>query len=823
MIQRLLEWLQVSLFGQRPSDRQPQQLARSPVRSAPPDATCRPSRQAGSASLAKPAAPTIPPLPPPPPRTYAERAFDCTSVREAALAFVGADVSKEQRGLVLSEAGAQAVAAGAGSGKSTTLVKRLLLMRHHLKTSLNDITVFTFTRNSRADFIEKLLETAASLNVTLTQEQAEDRVRTFHSKLLRLAGPAMPAGAQIFEFLGKASKPKPGSPEEAAYLQQLAALADEEENPYDRNTSAEQADILREVYEGAYSQDENFRKAIFALVRFAHRDIKKPGVDEREEGDWANKEKAQWRDSELTKWLETYWRRQCLWPIEGVSKPPRDLRVSELAFKANGYIATFDVFIVLAGWRLPSDEVNAGGTKFRPSWSSGSKRNILLRGCPDAILFVQKADDIERVHALLTAETAVRAGRAPIFECRLPGDGGKRQPIFEALYQLGVFIENIGLRPADMYSALKGKQHSDLDRHTLYAVSCFFKHFEAHKKSEGFVTFNDLFFLLREGSPALKGIPTAQLKSMKHLLIDEFQDISPLIVSMISGVHKEIITRSAGAEQPTLLVVGDDWQSIYGWRGSAPRFFLDFAKIFAGANPTPVILEDNYRSSRNIVECAAQVLRPVSAKFKMEKTCRASNSNVANLPHPVFLVEELTDNDIARVLAELASLCDEGEELLVVARTGKIKAVAEKARKRLPQKKNIKVMTVHSSKGLQAEYVLVLEDFAYSNENLLRKALYEQAGFTQNYNDSQRDEARRVAYVALTRAKKLCVWMGKPFDGGAMSSIPGGQPYCRRLDVELLIDELNNKRDGARSQVGERRTAAISAQTPRAMRPTHTP
>lgn len=56
--------------------------------------------------------------------------------------------------------------------------------------------------------------------------------------------------------------------------------------------------------------------------------------------------------------------------------------------------------------------------------------------------------------------------------------------------------------------------------------------------------------------------------------------------------------------------------------------------------------------------------------------------------------------------------------------------------------------------------------------------------------DIQRDEACRLAYVALTRARKLCIWMREPADGGAMQSIPERHPSCRRRDVELVLDEI---------------------------------
>jgi superfamily I DNA/RNA helicase len=721
------------------------------------------------------------------PAIYAAKAFDCAPIKEAALALFGKKVSLEQQHLVFSEAGAQVVAAGAGSGKSSTLVRRLLLMRHFLHISLSEITVFTFTVNSREDFIKKLIETAESLSFGFKKELAESRVKTFHSKLMQLISPTLPRSAQIFEFLGKAKKSKTESDADADHLLQLEELAGEVDNPFDNKISANQAQILRDVYDQAYSEDESFQSAIYALIKHAFRDSKRK--DENDEEDWNRRKIAKWRDSELTAWFEDYWKKVGKWPIKGVLPPPRTLHVENLEFEAHGYLPTAGVFIILTGDDLSKDIIEKNGKKFSPAWSGKSKRNILLRGCSEGMMFVKTEADFKRVHELIKVEEDLTKKMPPMFNCRLPGEGGKLNPVNEAIYGLGVFIENLGLRPEDMFDQLKDKQRSDLDRKVLYVTSRFFHHFNEYKSQNGIFTFNDLFFKLQEDSPALKQIPIDKLKSMKHLLIDEFQDISPLIVSMIKGIHKEIIRRSDGKEQPTLLVVGDDWQSIYGWRGSAPRFFLEFSKLFSGANSKTILLGDNYRSSSRIVNCAAQVLKTISPKYKMPKNCQAKNKEVADFPAPVFLVEDMRNENVGRVMRAVADLCSQDEEILVVARTGRMKTIAEGFSKQLPNK-NIDVMTVHGSKGLEADYVLVLEDMIYANENSLKNTLYAKAGFTQSFDEAQRDEAMRIAYVALTRAKKLCIWQGRPSDEGAMSLVPRNQPYCRSVDIDLLLDEL---------------------------------
>ncbi|MCG6989062.1 MAG: UvrD-helicase domain-containing protein [Gemmatimonadetes bacterium] len=119
------------------------------------------------------------------------------------------------------------------------------------------------------------------------------------------------------------------------------------------------------------------------------------------------------------------------------------------------------------------------------------------------------------------------------------------------------------------------------------------------------------------------------------ILVDEYQDTNRAQFRFL-----ELLA----AEHGNLMVVGDDDQSIYGWRGADIRNILDFEKAFPGARV--VRLERNYRSTRRILEAAnAVIAENVDRKGKTLRTERTGGESIT-------LVEAYDETDEARCVVE---------------------------------------------------------------------------------------------------------------------------------------------------------------------------
>lgn len=142
------------------------------------------------------------------------------------------------------------------------------------------------------------------------------------------------------------------------------------------------------------------------------------------------------------------------------------------------------------------------------------------------------------------------------------------------------------------------RQYDDLAKAPFQKnVSKIYKRYEELRKAAGALDFDDLLLevvnLLRD-NPKVR---SKWQKTFKHILIDEYQDTNAAQYNII-----KLLVNS----KRNICVVGDDWQSIYSWRGADFTNILNFERDFK--ETTVVKLEENYRSTGNILDAASNVI-----------------------------------------------------------------------------------------------------------------------------------------------------------------------------------------------------------------------
>lgn len=386
----------------------------------------------------------------------------------------------------------------------------------------------------------------------------------------------------------------------------------------------------------------------------------------------------------------------------------------------------------------------------------------------------QRAEFRALVHGLLDLPAPVevredgkpvRIGKAPLDAFKLSGEFSAL-PLFEAFYAQAGFIESIGLRIARLQPNRLGCPPRE--RMFVDALQLFWGEFETALQAQGLLTFNLAFQQLTDRL-AEGTLPAEALKPFQHLLIDEFQDVSPQIVQWLQALHRDLAKRG---EAVSLMAIGDDWQSIYAWRGSSPELFMEFDRHFPskGRRKSRVLLlETNYRSIDPVIRDGDRVLAGVANK--QAKSCRAFKAAEAG-DHGVKLVQRFdVRNSLPILLAEIRAQCEhvaargsreKTAVLLLSRRNETLRAIQTELDRKLP----VKAMTIHRAKGLQAEVAIIVDDCAPAEKHPLRSALYAASGFfASSYDQAQQDEQLRLAYVAITRGVSRVLWFTRKAQG----------------------------------------------------------
>ncbi len=149
--------------------------------------------------------------------------------------------------------------------------------------------------------------------------------------------------------------------------------------------------------------------------------------------------------------------------------------------------------------------------------------------------------------------------------------------------------QNRGMKPAD---ARREAYYPNQRR-----MVEIFERYEAEKQAADALDFDDLLSRTAEMFEKNTTIRQKWQSRFQHILIDEYQDTNAVQYRLIKSLVNE---------QRNICVVGDDWQSIYSWRGADFTNILNFERDFPGAKV--IKLEQNYRSTGNILTASQKII-----------------------------------------------------------------------------------------------------------------------------------------------------------------------------------------------------------------------
>lgn len=264
--------------------------------------------------------------------------------------------------------------------------------------------------------------------------------------------------------------------------------------------------------------------------------------------------------------------------------------------------------------------------------------------------------------------------------------------------------------------------------------------YEDNLKKEQALDFDDM---INKATTLLK--ETKKTHPWKYIIIDEYQDTSLTKFYMIEEIRK--------IAKAKLLVVGDDFQSIYRFTGCNLNIFLNFQKYFKNAVIFQII--NTYRNPQELIY--------VAGSFVMKNKCQQKKNLISkkHLEKPIKIIyTNKKKKEFLNLLKELRTL---SKDILVLGRNNKdIYAYLEgdfKEEKQYFCYKNIqfRYLTIHKAKGLESENVLIINmqdkmtglPTKMKREKILKYVNEEKEIYPY-------EEERRLFYVALTRTKNYC-------------------------------------------------------------------
>ncbi len=645
------------------------------------------------------------------------------------------NLNEKQKEAVLAEDKRVLVLAGAGSGKTKTLIQKLLYQLSEKGTKPSAILAITFTKNATNEMIDRLIMAGddqgnyekwiADKYITRQQKEAERRrqiglkpwianltVKTFHSLCYGLL---KSSGGVSFD-----NKFRLLIDEQADEVREdmHSTIAPE------ISTDIQHKMLLQQCKDVHYLLKlKRYILDFYVDKTFVDKSIQAKSYPNTTTYTTLRGERVKSKsERDIADWL---YRHNLKYEYEP------SVNFKDFNFRPDFFIPQADLYLEHVSNKSYSlqnkeEQFQLAGRACVKTFEAMTQDSTLFNLAMDRIVMGKVTDTISQLAALSYEE-----------EFRTYGD--KIKDFLRTVGRVLSMLKADGLLTDDVLQKAARHQHERVRMFYELAVPLM-NAYQAYCINKSYLDFDDLVIQaihLLINNPEIR---QAYQQRYSYVLVDEFQDVNSLQVKLL-----DLLLTPA----TQLFCVGDDWQSIYGFRGSEVDYIVNFEQHFPGARI--IMLDVNYRSTQTIVGASNEVIR--RNKFQIDKQIRAYKQTPSKIQ--IYRAKEAGADGVTYMVDKVRDLLDGGtppEEILVLYRRSKMFWPYRDALRT----NNLKVTakTIHAAKGLEASVVFIigLTDGSGGFPDIwLDDVVFRVVKDVKL--DRLMEEERRLFYVALTRAK----------------------------------------------------------------------
>ncbi|MBX9852978.1 MAG: ATP-dependent helicase [Cytophagaceae bacterium] len=680
-------------------------------------------------------------------------------------------LNDSQRDAVISENKRLLVLAGAGSGKTKTLLQKLIYLIEEKGVSPSNILAITFTKNATNEMVDRLIISADTTkqyesmlfdkHMSKSDKDKERffqqkkykwidglTVRTFHSfcySILRNYG--------VNEFDNK-----------------FRIIGDEKRDEEDELSKHVAPETIFEVVHKLLieqCEDTDFllrlkRYILDYIIDKIHLD-KNKGKNLPKDGKFFTTLDGTKVRSKSEQFIaDWFYRHSIKYEYEPL------LNVKDFSFHPDFFIPEANLYI---------EHVSDKSYSTKDKEEQFQKGNLLLvktyeSMTKDSALFNHTLDSVVKNRLPSNYHKTVSLSYKEEFD-------GYHEDVKDFVTQIIRITDMIKVENIDLKTVLENakKDQHERVRHFYQLAIPIVEKYNDYCTDKSYLDFNDLISRSASLFQNQADIANKYKSKYQYILVDEFQDVNNLQVELI----KLLLT-----DQTQLFCVGDDWQSIYGFRGSNVSYIIEFGKHFP--NSEVIKLNLNYRSTQNIVGASNEVIK--HNKFKVEKEITASKKSEHKI---VVYAGNSEEENVQFALTEVRKFLNDGmnnEDILFLYRRSKMYSPYYFQFKN--ERLKVQGKTIHAAKGLEAKVVFIIgltEGYGGFPDIWLEDRIFQV--IKKANHDLLLEEERRLFYVAITRAKdKLFLITEKGNESSFLKEIPDNFTVRTSLPLKSVVDKI---------------------------------